>query len=164
MRYNRIKLNDVANGPGIGISLYTQGCPHHCKGCFNKETWSFDGGKPFTQEEEKLIIDSLNGNGIKRHLSILGGEPFCPQNIDGVLNFCEWVKIKSPETKIYVWTGYNVETIMKDYSLEDIDFVIDGKFEESLKDLSLKWRGSSNQRVIDVKKSLEQEKLVIIIP
>lgn len=162
MKYNKIKLNDVANGPGIGISLYTQGCPHKCKGCFNEETWSFHEGKEFTQREQQLILDSLDINGVTRHLSILGGEPFCSQNIDGVLSLCKLIKTQKPDTKIYVWTGYLLENIMKKYDLSNIDIIVDGPFIQSLKDLNLKWRGSSNQRVIDVKQTLKQEKIVIL--
>lgn len=162
MRYNTIKLNDIANGDGIGISLYTQGCPHHCKGCFNEETWNFDGGKEFTKKERDLILNNLNINGIKRHLSILGGEPFCEQNAQGVLDLCKFIKEKSPTTKIYIWTGYFFEEIVKKYDLANIDVIVDGLFVKSKEDLTLKMRGSSNQRVIDVYNTINQNKIITL--
>ena len=109
MRFSKIKDNDIANGVGITMSLWTQGCPHHCKGCFNKETWNFEDGEEFTQEDLKYIIESINKNNIKRDLSILGGEPLCPQNVEGVITLCKEFKRHYPEKLIYLWTGYTIE-------------------------------------------------------
>ena len=156
MRYARIKPNDIANGVGISVSLFTQGCPHHCKGCFNVETWSFDGGKEFTEEDKEYLFDCLDKNGIKRNLSILGGEPLCEQNIDGVIELCKEFKAKYPDRQIYVWTGYEIEYLMENHEdktselMDNIDWLIDGKFIEEEKDLSLKLRGSRNQRIIGI--------------
>ncbi|SCJ53023.1 Pyruvate formate-lyase 1-activating enzyme [uncultured Clostridium sp.] len=163
MRFSKIKDNDIANGLGITMSFWTQGCPHHCKGCFNKETWNFEDGEEFTQEDLKYIIENINKNNIKRDLSILGGEPLCPQNVEGVITLCKEFKRHYPEKLIYLWTGYTIENfddIQKEI-LNYIDILIDGKFEEDRKNLSIKLRGSSNQRVIDVKKYLEDDAVIL---
>lgn len=150
MRYIKIKDNDIANGEGISMSLWTQGCPHHCKGCFNKETWDFKGGKKFTSKEKDYILNNINKNEIDRNLSILGGEPLCDENIEGVIKLCKEFKELYPNKLIYVWTGYNIENFNETQKslLKYIDVLIDGKFEEDLKDITLKLRGSSNQRII----------------
>ena len=163
MKYCKIKANDVVNGEGTCVSLWTQGCPHHCKGCFNKETWDFEGGKNFTGEEIVEILEMLDANGVHRNLSILGGEPLCKQNMYGVFSLIELIKHLRPKTKVYVWTGYKFEDLLMKcgpVDLRNIDVLIDGKFEEDKKDIRLKLRGSSNQRIIDVKKSLEENKIV----
>ena len=163
MRFSKIKDNDIANGLGITMSFWTQGCPHHCKGCFNQETWDYDGGKEFTNYELDYIIDNINKNSINRDLSILGGEPLCIQNVEGVINLCREFKRFYPNKKIYLWTGYTLENfndIQKEI-LEYIDVLIDGKFEEENKNLSIMLRGSSNQRVIDVKKTIREDKLTL---
>lgn len=163
MRFSKIKDNDIANGIGITMSLWTQGCPHHCKGCFNVETWDFNGGKEFTNEDLKYILNNIDKNNIKRNLAILGGEPLCPQNVEGVIELCEQFKKAYPEKMIYLWTGYEVEkfdyTQMKIFKY--VDILIDGKFEEDKKNLSIMLRGSSNQRVIDVNKSLNNNSIVM---
>ena len=152
MRFSKIKNNDIANGEGIVMSLWTQGCPHHCKGCFNLETWDFDGGKEFKEEDKEYILQNIDKNNIKRNLSILGGEPLCNQNIQGVISLCKAFKEKYPEKIIYVWTGYVLEEFddTQKKILDYIDVLIDGKFEIDNKDLSLKLRGSTNQRIIDI--------------
>ena len=163
MKFSKIKDNDIANGLGITMSFWTQGCPHHCKGCFNKETWNFEDGEEFTQEDLKYIIENINKNNIKRDLSILGGEPLCPQNVEGVITLCKEFKRHYPEKLIYLWTGYTIENfddIQKEI-LNYIDILIDGKFEEDRKNLSIKLRGSSNQRVIDVKRYLENDAVIL---
>lgn len=164
MRINIIKDNDIANGFGITMSLWTQGCPHHCKGCFNTETWSFTDGEEFTQDKLDYIIDNIDKNNIKRDLAILGGEPLCPENVDGVINVCKTFKNKYPQKKIYLWTGYTVENFnnMQKEIFKYVDILIDGKFEEDKKNISLTLRGSSNQRIIDVKQTLNKEQLTLI--
>lgn len=153
MRFSKIKDNDIANGEGIVLSLWTQGCPHHCKGCFNVETWDFNGGREFTTKDKQYIFDNIDKNNIKRNLSILGGEPLCPQNLEGVINLCKEFKNKYPDKMIYVWTGYLFEEFTKqqDEILKYIDVLVDGKFEEDKKNISLKLRGSTNQRIIYLK-------------
>ncbi|SCH89834.1 MULTISPECIES: anaerobic ribonucleoside-triphosphate reductase activating protein [unclassified Romboutsia] len=163
MRFSKIKDNDIANGLGVTMSFWTQGCPHHCKGCFNKETWDFNGGKEFTQKDLKYIIDNIDKNNIKRNLSILGGEPLCSQNIKGVISLCKEFKKVYPEKMIYLWTGYTIENLneVQKEVLNYIDVLVDGKFEEEQKNLSIMLRGSSNQRVIDVKQSLLSKNIAL---
>ena len=164
MRFSKIKDNDIANGLGINMSLWTQGCPHHCKGCFNGETWNFDDGKEFTQSDLDYMIENINKNNVERNLSILGGEPLCPENINGVINVCKTFKDKFPEKKIYVWTGYVVENFDQKQKevLKYIDVLVDGPFVQEKRNLSLMMRGSSNQRVIDVQTSLVENKIVLL--
>ena len=166
MRYSLIKPNDVANGEGVSVSLWTQGCPHHCKGCFNQSTWNYEDGKEFTQADCDYILSILNKDNIKRNFSVLGGEPLCPENIEGVLSLIETVKRNFPDIKVYVWTGYLFEELINRYpnlNFNCIDVLIDGKFEKELKDLSLLLRGSKNQRVIDVNKSLKLNTVVLYV-
>ncbi|MDY4575867.1 MAG: anaerobic ribonucleoside-triphosphate reductase activating protein [Intestinibacter sp.] len=163
MRFSKIKDNDIANGLGVTMSLWTQGCPHHCKGCFNGETWDFNAGQEFEDSDLKYIIENINKNNVHRDLSILGGEPLCPENVDGVIEVCKMFKEKFPEKKIYLWTGYTVEQFnqkQKDV-LNYIDVLVDGPFVQDKRNLSLMMRGSSNQRVIDVKKSIDENKIVL---
>lgn len=153
MRYAELKLNDVANAPGIAVSFYTQGCPHHCPGCFNPETWDFDGGLEFSNETLNKIIESLTANGIQRTLCILGGEPLCEQNEFLTHLVISTVKEKFPDIKIYLWTGYLYKDLVKSsrahivYILNNIDCLIDGPFIEEEKDLTLSMRGSKNQKI-----------------
>lgn len=165
MRYSQIKNNDIVNGKGIMMSLWTQGCPHHCKGCFNPETWGFDGGMEFTEEQENYILNNINAFNISRDLSILGGEPLCPQNVDGVIALCKKFKEVYPEKKIYIWTGYTLEEFNETQKevLKYIDVLVDGQFKIDLKNLSLKLRGSSNQRVIDVKNTIANKKIITFV-
>ena len=166
MKYANIKFNDIANIYGICVSLYTQGCPHHCNGCHNPETWDYNSGKDFTQETIDLIIDSLNKNGIHRDLCILGGEPLIVENIDMLKSLLDQVKIKLPNTKIYVWTGYTWEELMKNQLIKQnilplIDILIDGRFILKKRDITLHMRGSDNQRIIDVQKSLNSNQIIL---
>lgn len=163
MKYTKIKDNDVANGVGITMSLWTQGCPHRCEGCFNEETWDFGGGQEFTEENLKYILSNIDKNGVKRNLAILGGEPLCPQNVEGVLKLCREFKTMYPNKKIYIWSGYIFEefTELQKEILKYVDILVDGPFKLPNRNLSLTLRGSSNQRVIDVKKTLENKVLVL---
>lgn len=153
MRFSKIKNNDIVNGIGITLSVWTQGCPHHCKGCFNKETWTFNEGNEFTNDDLNYIISNIDSFNVKRNLSILGGEPLCPENVEGVINLCREFKKVYPDKLIYLWTGYTIEEFNKRQKqvLEYVDFIIDGKFEEAKKNLNLHLRGSSNQRILNVK-------------
>lgn len=156
MKYARIKFNDVANSPGIAVSFYTQGCPHHCYGCFNPETWDFMGGEEFTVETLHSILEGLHANGINRSLCILGGEPLCQENVFLTKLLITEVKKHSPDTKIYIWTGYLYEDLLKtaDTSLMNIlssaDYLIDGPFKLEERDITLRMRGSRNQRIINL--------------
>jgi anaerobic ribonucleoside-triphosphate reductase activating protein len=163
MYYSKIKFNDVANGPGLRLSLFTSGCTHHCKGCFQPETWNFKNGEPFTLETQKYIIEKSENKYIAG-LSLLGGDPL--DNVDGILPLLqEYRKTFAATKSIWLWTGYLFEEILKDdlksEVLPFIDVIIDGKFEENLKDITLKYKGSTNQRVIDVKKSVETHTVVL---
>ena len=163
MRFSKIKDNDIANGLGVTMSLWTQGCPHHCKGCFNGETWDFNAGEECEDSDLKYILENINKNNVHRDLSILGGEPLCPENVDGVIEVCKIFKEKFPEKKIYLWTGYVVEGFNQKQRevLNYIDVLVDGPFVQDKRNLSLMMRGSSNQRVIDVKKSIDENKIVL---
>ena len=164
MNYGEIKKYDIANGEGVRVSLFVSGCTHHCKGCFNEETWDFNFGKPFTEETEAEIIKALSPDYIQG-LSLLGGEPFEKKNQRVLLPFLKKVKDAYPHKKIWCYTGYlyDQELLQEsrarcectDEMLELIDVLVDGEFVEALKDISLAFRGSSNQRIIDVKRSLE---------
>lgn len=153
MRFSKIKNNDIVNGVGITLSVWTQGCPHRCKGCFNKETWTFNEGNEFTNDDLNYIISNIDSFNVKRNLSVLGGEPLCPQNVEGVINLCREFKKVYPNKLIYLWTGYTIEEFNQKQKqiLEYVDFIIDGKFEEAKKNLNLHLRGSSNQRIFDIK-------------
>jgi anaerobic ribonucleoside-triphosphate reductase activating protein len=163
MRYALIREMDVTNGNNIGISIFVQGCNFHCKGCFNPETWDYDGGKLFTDKTFDKIIEISNKPYIKR-LSVLGGEPLSDKNIIDMYSFLESYKKIFPNKEIWLYSGYKFEEIKsnsnKNRILQYIDILIDGQFVEELKDLSLYYRGSSNQRVIDVNESLQQNKII----
>lgn len=152
MNYGAIKNLDIANGPGIRVSLFVSGCRNQCKGCFNKETWDFNYGQEFTNEtwlEIKKMLDNPNVAG----LSILGGDPFEPENIGTVEAICGMTRMYFPDKTIWVWSGYKYEDLAHLSIMKDIDVLVDGRFVERLKDLRLAYRGSSNQRVIDVQVS-----------
>lgn len=155
MYYSKINATDIANGPGWRVSLFVSGCRNRCPGCFNKETWSFTYGREFTYETV-AEIDKLLSNDHISGLSILGGDPFEPENRETVESLCEYVKIFHPDKDIWVWTGYMWEDLKDLEVMRFVDVLVDGRFEESMRDLRLKWRGSLNQRVIDVKASLKR--------
>ena len=160
MRYNTIRQLDIANGKGIGISIFTQGCEHCCKGCFQPETWNFDYGKEFTEQTMDLLIELAKPDYVD-HLSVLGGEPLHPRNREEVLKLVKKFKSVYPEKSVWLWTGYLIEEVFEDLADSGIDVVVDGRFVEELKDLRLKYRGSSNQRVIDVKASTRDNIITI---
>ena len=154
MRYSGIIYNDTAAAPGVCLTFFTQGCPHHCKGCHNPETWDYEGGQRFTNDILEDIIRGLRANGVNRTLCIMGGEPLCDRNIFLTALLIQQVKAKYPNQKIYLWTGYTYEELVKrhdnktKYVLSNIDCLIDGPFIEELRDTTLQMRGSSNQRII----------------
>ena len=161
MRYAQIRYCDIANGAGIRTSLYIQGCSRHCKGCFNPETWDFEGGKPWTKEVEEEFLGLIGKPHIKG-ATILGGEPLEPQSREGVLDLVKKIKNRYPTKTTWIYSSYLYEELVEECReiLEYVDVLVDGMFEEELKDLSLKFRGSSNQRLIDVTKSLEKGEVV----
>lgn len=156
MRYSGVIYNDIAAAPGLSVTFFTQGCPHHCPGCHNPDTWDFEGGKEFTADILDNIVNNMNAEGILRNLCIMGGEPLCEENQFLTLLVINEVKKFYPEVPVYIWTGYTYEELMarKDYRLEQIlnltDFIIDGPYIDSLRDVTLEMRGSSNQRIINL--------------
>lgn len=162
MRYAGIIKNDVVNGKDVSVSFWCQGCPHHCNGCHNPETWDFNGGL-FSGKETLIenIISAIGENGIQRNLSILGGEPLCKENKEFVVELIKKVKKNFPDIKIYVWTGYQFKDIDADI-LKYIDVIIDGKFILEQKDITLPLRGSRNQNIIDVQKTIEVGDIVCL--
>lgn len=182
MRYAKINELDVTNGKGLGISIFVQGCDIHCKGCFNQETWDFNDGKEFTDEILNKVIDLLNKPYITR-LTILGGEPLAKENVEGVLQIVLSVKQNFPDKKIWLYTGRTIDgkhfELVKDdyilfsnretdnlsrmaYLLSLVDYIVDGKYIESQRDLTLAFRGSTNQRIIDVKETLENKEITLL--
>lgn len=150
MNYAKIKKIDIANGPGVRVSLFVSGCRNHCKGCFNPETWDFNYGKPFTMRVIDEILEALAPEHIAG-LTVLGGDPMEPENIIGVDALCRAVKEKYPDKTIWIYTGYVYERLKNVVNVMDyIDVLVDGPFIEGLKDISLRFRGSSNQRIIDI--------------
>lgn len=169
MKYGEIKTNDIANGEGVRTSLFVSGCTHHCKGCFNPDTWSFDFGKEFTSLEKEMIFDSVKPDWIDG-LSLLGGEPFEPENQKVLYPFLVEFKEKFPNKNIWCYSGYTYEELTGDSRasiditkdmLSLIDVLVDGEFKLELKDISLKFKGSSNQRIIDIKKTIENSSIVL---
>lgn len=149
MKIANIMENDIVNGKGVCVSVFVQGCPHHCKGCFNPETWDFNGGREIDDEQKEInnILNLINQNNIQRNLSILGGEPLHKNNIDFVKKLLKQAKETYPQIQTFVWTGYELEELNKE-DLQNIDILIDGKYIEELRDITLDLRGSSNQRVL----------------
>ena len=162
--YGNIKYCDIANGLGIRTSVFISGCTHHCKNCFNPETWDFESGKDWNQETENLIIELMKPDYIKR-LTILGGEPLIERNIEPLTSLLIRVKENYPDKKVWLYTGGNFEfeSTRCDNLIKHTDIVVDGRYIDELKDYKLKFRGSSNQRVIDVQKSLENSETILYI-
>ncbi len=171
MNYGAIKKTDVANGPGVRVSLFVSGCTHHCKGCFNQETWDFHYGKIFSKEVQEELLRLLSP-GFITGLTVLGGEPFEPSNQRVLLPFLKKVKNHFPDKDIWCYTGYILEQELwkesrarcevTDEMLSLIDVLVDGEFVQEKKNLSLLFRGSENQRLIDVPKSTRQDKVCLL--
>lgn len=176
MRYSSIRNLDISNGEGVGVSLFVQGCPFHCKNCFNSETWDFNGGKEWTEKTKNKFMELIDRPYIKR-ISFLGGECLAEQNLDEILSLIKQIRISFPEKTIWLYTGYEWNQIMSPATTDDlkstiiaeqrkeiisnVDVLVDGEYIDNQKDLTLKWRGSKNQHVIDIKQSLAQNKLVL---
>ena len=151
MNYGRIKKNDIANGPGVRVSLFVSGCRNRCPGCFNPETWDFSYGEPFTRTTEKDIIKALRPSWIQG-LSILGGDPMEPENQKALLPLLKRIRIMCPDKDVWLYTGYTYEAVRDAEILKWVDVLVDGPFIEAEKDISLAFRGSRNQRIIPLKK------------
>lgn len=176
MRYAQIRSMDISNGENVGVSLFVQGCSFHCHNCFNQETWDFNGGKEWTKEVEKRFLELIDRPYIKR-VSFLGGECLASQNLADILNLISEIRQKFPTKTIWLYTGYDYQTIFRgepsclsqdgldNYKRRQIismcDVVVDGEYIDKLKDARLKFKGSSNQRVIDVKKSLKEGRIIL---
>ena len=162
MRYNKIRKMDISNGPGVRVSIFMQGCTFNCKNCFNPETHDFNGGKELTDEVIEHILELAKKEYIEG-LSILGGEPLHPKNINVSTKLAKKFKETYPKKTIWVWTGFNYENNLKDKEiLKYIDYLVDGQFIEEQKNPKLKYAGSSNQRVIDIKKTRKTGQVVEI--
>lgn len=170
MNYATIKNRDIANGPGVRVSLFVSGCTHHCKGCFNAVAWDFDYGEPFTEQTMDSILEMLEP-GFVKGITLLGGEPFEPQNQPALVELLRKIKAKYPEKSVWAFSGYLFDKDILPGKLGDpaitreflsyVDVLVDGRFEESKRDLTLRFRGSSNQRLIDVPASLQQGEVVL---
>lgn len=173
MYYGELKKCDIANGEGVRVSLFVSGCTHHCPGCFNGDTWDFCYGKEYTEATEKEILQALEP-GYINGLSLLGGEPFEPQNQEVLVRLLRKVRERYPQKDIWCYSGYLFDRELlgesrarcgyTDEMLSMLDVLVDGRFVESLKDITLVFRGSSNQRLIDVKKSLKAGSVVLWEP
>lgn len=178
MRYAQIRELDISNGEGVGVALFVQGCHFHCYNCFNSDTWNFNGGKEWTQETEDKLIELANKPYIKR-LSILGGEPLADENLDGILHLVNRFRLSFPNKSIWIYSGYSWNQVMSPVITDDFNpnrdellykrkeivkkcnVMVDGRYIDSKRDITLKWRGSSNQRVINIRKSLEKNKIIL---
>lgn len=170
MRYADYYDCDICNGKSVGMSLFVSGCPFHCRGCFNPETWDFNYGKDWTPEIEDKFLELVGRDYIKR-VSFLGGSPLCNENVGDVARIIQRIRKLYPEKQIWVYTGYTWEEIFgiedtiyskaRHFVLNYVDVLVDGPFEDNRKDLTLAFRGSNNQRIIDVKKSLEKNEIVL---
>ena len=170
MHYGEILIADCANGVGIRVSLFVSGCTNHCKGCFQPQTWDFNYGMEYTQETEGFIISEVS-KPYYQGLTILGGEPMEPENQRELVKLIRRMRKECPDKDIWMYSGFTVNEDLipggrkyievTDEILGNIDILVDGKFEEDLKDISLKFRGSRNQRIIDMKKSKEKGQLVL---
>lgn len=182
MRFASMRNLDISNGEGVGVSLFVQGCDRHCFNCFNSDTWDFNGGKEWTEETKNKFIKLIDRPYINR-ISVLGGEPLAEQNLDEVLSLIKEIRISFPDKTIWLYTGYEWNSLMskicqptfpdKDFEriieihkkrkeiISNVDVLVDGEYIDEQKDLSLKFRGSKNQMVIDVKQSIAQNKIVL---
>lgn len=183
MNYAQIRSTDISNGEGIGVSLFVQGCDFHCKNCFNSETWDFSSGQKWNENVQKIFMDLIEKPFIKR-VSILGGEPLHQKNVQNVLKIVDEIRVSNPSKNIWLYTGYTWEEIWNRAKIEsndtikdiqkkveesiirreivrNCDVLVDGRYVDELRDVSLHWCGSSNQRVINVQETLKQKQIVL---
>ena len=171
MHYGEIKNCDIANGEGVRVTLFVYGCTNHCEHCFQPQTWDFDYGQPFTSETEQQLLDLLAPSYIQG-LTLLGGEPFEPENQRVLVPFVRRVRETYPQKTVWAFSGFTLEELRTEGShprceatdelLSMLDVLVDGRFVEALKDISLRFRGSSNQRLIDMKKTLASGEIVLL--
>lgn len=180
MRYAQIRSMDISNGEGVGVSLFVQGCDRHCFNCFNSETWDFNGGKEWTEETKNKFMELIDRPYIRR-ISVLGGEPLAEQNLDEVLSLIKEIRTSFSEKTIWLYSGYNFDLLNSKYNeykytpfaanadewltrweiISNVDVLVDGEYIDEQKDLTLKWRGSKNQHVINVKESIKNNKIIL---
>ena len=178
MNYAQMRSMDISNGEGIGVSLFVQGCDFHCKNCFNSETWNFSKGQEWNEKTKNQFLKLVEKPFIQR-VSILGGEPLHPENVQNVLKIVDEIRVSYPTKNIWLYTGYTWEQIMYPIVTDDLnlkrdyiikarkelaskcDVLIDGRYVDKLRDVSLHWRGSSNQRIINVQETLKQNKIIL---
>lgn len=161
MRYNKVRKMDISNGPGVRVSIFMQGCTFNCKNCFNPETHDFMGGEEFTQDTIDQVLNLCENENVEG-LSILGGEPMHPINIEGTTELAKKFKEKFPNKNLWVWTGFLFDRDLQNKEvLKYIDVLVDGQYVDELRDPRLKYNGSSNQRVIDVQNSMQKGKVVL---
>ena len=180
MRYAQIRSMDISNGEGVGVSLFVQGCDRHCFNCFNSETWDFNGGKEWTEETKNKFMELIDRPYIRR-ISVLGGEPLAEQNLDEVLSLIKEIRTSFSEKTIWLYSGYNFDLLNSKYNeykytpfaanadewltrweiISNVDVLVDGEYIDGQKDLTLKWRGSKNQHVINVKESIKNNKIIL---
>ena len=162
MRYNKIRKMDISDGPGVRVSIFMQGCTFNCKNCFNKETHDFNGGKEFTDDTIKRVLELCENENVEG-LSILGGEPMNSANIEGTTKLAKAFKEKFPNKNLWAWSGYLFDKDLKYKEITKyLDVLVDGQYVDELHNPTLKWKGSENQRVIDVKKSLKENRVITI--
>lgn len=160
MRYNKIRKMDIANGPGVRVSVFMQGCTFNCPGCFNPETHDFQGGQEFTAQTIDKVLQLCAAEYVQG-LSILGGEPLHPQNIAGTTGLAKAFKQKFPQKTLWIWTGFSFEDLRDQPVFQYVDVLVDGQFKTELSNPTLLYKGSANQRVIDVQQSLKNNKIVL---
>ena len=160
MRYHKIRKMDIADGPGVRVSIFLQGCTFNCKNCFNPETHDFKGGEEFTDETIEEVLNLCDKEFITG-LSILGGEPMHPLNIKGTIKLAKAFKERYPDKTIWSWSGFLIDNIVDKEILNYLDVLVDGQYVDELHNPTLKWCGSENQRVIDVKKTLKKGEVVL---
>ena len=162
MKYNKIRKMDISNGPGVRVSIFMQGCAFHCKNCFNPETHDFAGGKEFTEDTINHVLDLCDNENVEG-LSILGGEPMHPSNIEGTTKLAKAFKEKYPNKNVWAWTGYRLDKDLKDKEVVNyLDVLVDGQYVDGMHNPTLHWKGSENQRVIDVPKTIASHQITTI--
>ena len=162
MRYNKIRKMDISNGPGVRVSIFMQGCAFNCKNCFNPETHDFNGGKEFTDETINRVLELCDHDHIEG-LSVLGGEPMHPNNIEGTTKLVKAFKEKFPEKNVWAWSGFTFDKDLKDKGVVNyLDVLVDGQYVDENHNPTLAWKGSANQRVINVQESINQKHVVLL--
>ena len=162
MRYNKIRKMDISNGPGVRVSIFMQGCAFNCKNCFNPETHDFNGGKEFTDETINRVLELCDQDHIEG-LSVLGGEPMHPNNIEGTTKLVKAFKEKYPNKNVWAWSGFSYDKDLKDKEVMNyLDVLVDGQYVDASQNPTLQWKGSANQRVINVPESIHKKHVVLL--